>query len=355
MLTSILSFLFVLGFLIFVHELGHFLTAKMVGIRVERFSLGFPPRMIGKKIGDTDYCISWLPLGGYVKMAGMVDESLDAEIKGEPWEFQSKPVWQKTIVIAAGSFMNIVTAIVIYSMIIYFRGIGVPNGSTVGQVLPGRPAEAIGLQQGDQIVSVANTPISTWQGLTEIIHNSPGKTIDIEWRRDGELLKAQVTPELQEEQNIGLIGIAPDIVYESAGIVESISHGAVTSYNLLRLILGQLKMIITGEVAFRDAVGGPLLIAAAANESAKQGWERLIEFTAFISLNLGFFNLLPFPVLDGGHLVFLAIEGIRRKPLSVKTKITVQKIGMAFLLALMVFVIYNDFRRLSTMKDMFNF
>jgi regulator of sigma E protease len=353
MLTSLLSFIFVLGLLIFVHELGHFATAKMVGIRVERFSLGFPPRMFGKKIGDTDYCISWLPLGGYVKMAGMVDESLDAEITGEPWEFQSKPVWQKVIVIAAGSFMNIVTAIVIYSLIIYFNGIGIPNGATVGDVLSEKPAAAIGMQKGDVITAIDNTGVSSWEGLTGIIHKSAGKELTIKWERNGELFEAKVTPELQEDR--GLIGIAPEIIYRDAGLFESFEQGTVTSFNFLRLILGSLGQIITGEQPLRDAVGGPIMIAAVAGEMARRGFGDLLALTAFISLNLGFFNLLPFPVLDGGHLVFLGIEGIRRKPVSVKAKVAVQKVGMAFLLALMVFVIYNDFRRLSTIKDLFNF
>ena len=131
-MTTILAFLFVLGVLIFVHELGHFVTAKMVGIKVERFSLGFPPRMFGKKIGDTDYCISWLPLGGYVKMAGMIDESLDGTITGEPWEFASKPVWQRLIVISAGSIMNIATAVIIFALIAFAGGIpGEPQGALV--------------------------------------------------------------------------------------------------------------------------------------------------------------------------------------------------------------------------------
>ncbi len=352
MLNSILSFIFVLGILIFVHELGHFLTAKMVGIRVERFSLGFPPRMIGKKLGDTDYCISWLPLGGYVKMAGMVDESMDTTITGAPWEFQSKPIWQRIIVISAGSFMNILTAVVIYALVFYFTGV---VNTKVGEVLPGKPAEALGLQTGDLIVSVNQQPVDSWEELTKIIHSHPGQEMVIEWQRDGQTFSGRVVPELQPEENIGLIGIGPAMEYRRVSLGESVGYGVVTSYRTLSLILRSLKLIVTGEVPIKQAIGGPLTIFQMTSESAKRGPTTLFMFMAFISLNLGFLNLLPFPVLDGGHLVFLLIEGVRRKPLSVKTRLVIQQVGMAFLLALMVFVIFNDIRRWGEIKEIFNF
>ncbi len=351
MLTTLLSFAFVLGLLIFVHELGHFATAKLVGIKVERFSLGFPPRAFGFKHGDTDYCISWLPLGGYVKMAGMIDESLDETITGASWEFASKNVWQRILVISAGSLMNFATAILIYAGIVYFTGIGETAGTTVGEVLSGKPAETIGLQPDDVITAVDGQTISTWQELTRIIHNRPEKEIDITWDRDGTSFSARVTPELQEASKIGMIGIAVKVVYREAGAFESLSYGASNSYNFLKLTAKSLKMIITGEESFKNSVGGPIIIAKLAGESAKHGFQSLLAFTAFISLNLGFFNLLPFPVLDGGHLVFLALEGVMRRPVPIKARLVVQKVGMAFLLALMVFILINDISR----WDSFNF
>lgn len=346
MLTAIISFIFVLGLLIFVHELGHFVTAKMVGIRVERFSLGFPPRMIGKKVGETDYCLSWLPLGGYVKMSGMIDESMDASIKGEPWEFQSKPIWQRVIVISAGSFMNILTAVVIYGIVVYINGIGESVGSTVGEVLSGKPAEAIGLQTGDIITSVNQRPVDTWEELTEVIHSHPGVELEIKWLREGEEISSRVTPELQPESKIGLIGIGAKIQYRDVGLLEALGYGFSISYRFLKLIGASLELVISGQESIKDALGGPIIIAKMAGETAKRGLQSLFEFTAFISLNLGLLNIMPFPVLDGGHLVFLGIEGIRRKPLSIKTRLWVQKIGMALLLALMVFIIINDIRRI---------
>ncbi len=349
MLTTLLSFIFVLGLLIFVHELGHFITAKLVGIRVERFSLGFPPRMVGKQIGDTDYCLSWLPLGGYVKMAGMVDESLDAEITGAPWEYQSKPVWQRVIVISAGSVMNILTAIIIFALITYSVGVpDKPDGAIISEVISGKPAELVGMLPEDIIISINEQPIKTSEELIEIVNANPNIELPIEWKRQGQSYSARITPELQPEGNIGQIGIRVGtyMLYKEAGIFEALQNGALHSYNIIKLVMYSLKLIIIGEESFKDAIGGPIIIAKMAGETAKMGIQSLMAFTAFISLNLGFFNMLPFPVLDGGHLVFLLIEGIRRKPLSVKTKVAVQKVGMAFLLALMVFVIYNDIRRI---------
>jgi len=322
----------------------------MVGIKVERFSLGFPPRAFGFKYGDTDYCVSWLPLGGYVKMAGMIDESMDDKITGAPWEFASKPVWQRIIVISAGSFMNIVTAVLIYAGIVYYSGFPETAGTQVGQVLEGKPAEAIGLQEGDVITAVAGEEVDTWQELTAVIHSHPDEEVSISWQRNGETLSSRVTPELNEQNNIGLIGIAPHIEYRPADLGESIGYGASNSWNLLKLTAGALKQIIVGEESFKDAVGGPIVIAKLAGQSAQHGFQTLLTFTAFISLNLGFFNMLPFPVLDGGHLVLLLLEGVMRKPLPVRTRLFIQKVGMAFLLALMVFILINDIARLDELN-----
>ncbi len=348
-MTTILAFAFVLGVLIFVHELGHFATAKMVGIKVERFSLGFPPRMIGKKIGDTDYCISWLPLGGYVKMAGMIDESLEGEIKGEPWEFASKPVWQRLIVISAGSIMNLLTAVVILALIAFAMGVpGEPQGALVSEVLESKPAETIGLKTGDVIVSINDQLVKTSGDLIKIVNANPGVELPIEWKRENESLASRVTPELEEEKNVGQIGVrvGNHVVYEEAGFVDSFQAGFSNTYNFTKIILYSLKVIFTGEQSFKDAVGGPIAIAKMAGESAKLGFESLLFFTAILSINLGIINLFPFPVLDGGHLVLLLIEGIRRKPLAIKTTLVIQKVGMAFLLALMIFIIFNDITKL---------
>jgi len=345
--TTVLSFAFVLGVLILVHELGHFIAAKLMGIRVERFSIGFPPRAFGKKIGDTDYCISWLPLGGYVKLAGMIDETLDRDtIHGEPWEFQSKPIWKRTVVILAGSFMNFLLAMALFSAITYFAGIAEVEGPIVGGVAQGSPAEQIGLKPGDRITKVDNTEIQRWDQLTAIIHHRPGQGLTLQWKREGREFVARVTPTLDRVRNIGLIGIEPKVHFRRASIFESVQSGVSYSIYVTKLVVVSLKMIITGQESIKSALAGPVFIAKMAGESARSGFGNLIAFMAFLSLNLGLLNILPVPVLDGGHLVFLGIEAVRRKPLSVKTRLVVQQVGMALLVALMVFIIINDVRRI---------
>ncbi len=424
MLEAIFRLIISLGILVFVHEFGHFILAKFVGIRVERFSLGFPPRMIGKKIGDTDYCISWIPLGGYVKMSGMIDESLDSSsIKGEPWEFMSKPIYQRFLVIFAGPAMNLLLAVLLFSGIAYIMGLNEPVGTVVGKpssqriveqtglqtgdmiltvnnqpvktwsdfedvasqakqldiqfergnerlsttfssslvdsfqrTLPpvvgdlndGFPAEEAGMQVGDRIVSIDGKEVKTWNGLTEIIHAQPEKPLQIKWERNGEYFTAEITPKLQKQQGqeIGLIGISYPMQEFRLNPFQSLVHGAEYSWMITRLTYQYVKLVIQGEHSFKDAFGGPIMIAKLAKDSAQQGESNFIAFIAFLSLNLGILNLLPIPVLDGGHLIFLAIEGIIRKPIPNKTKLIIQQVGMVLLIALMVFVIINDIGRL---------
>lgn len=421
-MITILAFIFVLGVLVFIHEFGHFIMAKIVGIRVERFSLGFPPRMFGKKVGDTDYCISWVPIGGYVKLSGMIDESMEKNsIKGEPWEFMSKPVYQRFLVIFAGPLMNILLALFIFSMSTYISGINEPMGAIVGNIEQGSVVQQAGFQKGDQIISVNNKPVETWNQVSEIIegkdqvdvtwqrhdqtfskvvaieifediehtlspvvgdvikdypaakaglqtgdrilriNNQPITTwnditdkiykladqeVSIQWERNGEMLSATVTPVKEPTDGTGRIGMSYQTISRDVGLAYSFYMGTRYSVNLTRLVYRSLKSVITGQESFKNAFGGPIVIAKMAGESARSGAGTLFIFMAFLSLNLGFLNLLPIPVLDGGHLVFILIEAIIRKPVPDKTKIVVQQIGMALLLAFMVFVIINDIRRI---------
>jgi regulator of sigma E protease len=346
MATTILSFIFVLGLLIFVHELGHFLVAKLVGIRVERFSLGYPPRMIGKKIGDTDYCISWLPLGGYVKMAGMIDESLDDKIEGQPWEFQSKPVWQRALVIAAGPIMNVVLAIVLFAGVTYHLGMQEAVGPVIGEVVKNMPADSLGLQNGDTILSINGTAVDSWEAVTNEIHRHPGQKIAIEWQRNNETMRGEVTPVRDQAQGIGLVGIAPLTRSRAVGPGEALTHGLDYTVFLTRMFVTSIGRLLTGQESIKSSLAGPVAIAVMAGDSARSGLDTLFRFTALISLNLAILNLLPIPVLDGGHLLFLFLEVILRRPVSVRMRIIVQQVGMALLMALMVFIIFNDIRRL---------
>jgi regulator of sigma E protease len=424
-MEAIIRLIIGLGILIFIHELGHFILAKLVGIRVERFSLGFPPRIFGKKIGDTDYCISWIPLGGYVKMSGMIDESMEADsIKGEPWEFMSKPIYQRFLVIFAGPAMNILLAVFVFGAIAYFIGLKEPLGVMVGgiksqnvlnvtKLQPGDlivainnqatttlgdfeeqikaptkemaftverdgqnitthfpaslidsieislppvigsfqedlPAKESGLQIGDRIVAINGIPVKTWNELTEIIHGSPGQSLHIKWMRNGILDSTQLVAGKKDLQGkeIGLIGIGYPVLEKEINLVQAVGYGFSYSWHITRLIGQSIKMIASGEQKIKEAFAGPIMIAKLAKDSAREGESNFIAFIAFLSLNLGLLNLLPIPVLDGGHIVFLGIEAIIRRPISTKVKLVVQQIGMVLIITLMLFIIYNDIRRL---------
>ena len=347
---QILRFIFVLGVLIFVHELGHFLLAKLVGIRVERFSLGYPPRMFGKQIGETDYCISWIPLGGYVKLSGMIDESLEQEsIKGEPWEFTSKPIWQRFLVILAGPVMNVFLTFAIITAFVLLTGIqqGVADKSTIGGVVEERPAAMAGLMAGDEILEIDGAAISSWEDIVKNVENAPaGKALSVKWNRNGEMMMSTVTPYYDSTQQKSFIGISAAYETVDLNFFQSVGYGFKTTYRLTAMIFSALGQLVTGKIELRNSLAGPVSIYKMVQESATVGIGGLISFIAMLSLNLGIFNLLPIPVLDGGHLVYLTIEAIIRRPISTKTKMIVQQIGMALLLILIVLVTYNDIARL---------
>jgi len=354
-MITILATIVVLGILVFLHETGHFAAAKIFGMRVERFSMGYPPRLFGKKIGDTDYCVSAIPFGGYVKISGMVDESFDKEQlskEPEPWEYRSRPWIQKFTVILAGPVMNILFALIIFIGSVFVYGIAVQKqGTGIGQVMENMPAAKAGMTAGDKIISINGTPVETWQDLTEIIHKSAGMSITVKWAGNDTVREAVIIPEMKKIQKpdgsfeeAGLIGITPEFVMKKVSFFKSVETGTVSLIRITKMIGVSLIKLITGQESIKS-LGGPVIIAKMAGESARSGIGALIGFMAFLSLNLGLLNLLPIPVLDGGHLLFLSIEGIIRREIPIKVKFIIQQVGMALLLALMVFVIYNDILR----------
>jgi regulator of sigma E protease len=352
MLLTLASFIFVLGILIFIHELGHFLVAKKVGVRVDKFSLGFPPNILAKKVGETTYCIGVIPLGGYVKMAG---EHPDEESTGAPDEFMSKSVAQRTAVIFAGPFMNYVLSIVLLIGILYFGGRPLFDKERilVGQVAKESPAAQAGLTEDDQIIAVDAEPMSNFDTLRARINTKIEQPLELTWIHEGDTLTATMitmattTPtEDGRVDTVGVIGFAQKVIgYEKLDLFESTKRGFVTAHVIVWETVKFIKKYVTGEVSLK-MVGGPLFIAQQSGKEARKGATSLFFFMALLSVNLAVLNVLPIPVLDGGHLIFLAIEKVRGTPLTMKVRLTAQQIGFVLLLGLIVLVTYNDILRL---------
>jgi regulator of sigma E protease len=351
MLITALSFIFVLGVLVFIHELGHFLVAKKVGIKVEKFSLGFPPNIFSKKYGETTYCIGIIPLGGYVKMLG---ENPDDELTGDPREFMAKSVGQRVAVIFAGPFMNYVLAILLMVGIFYFGGQPLfdPDRIIVGEVVEGDPAFQAGLQSDDVIVAIDGEAVNNFDSLRTRINAKVIEPINLAWIHEGDTVTAIMTTKAGQVPNIdggvdsiGLIGFSEKVIgYQQFGFFESVGQGFVKTHLIVYTTVVFIKMLVSGEVSSK-LIGGPIFIAQQSGREAQKGASSLFFFMALLSVNLAVLNILPIPILDGGHLVFLAVEKIKGSPLSMRARGVAQQVGMVFLLSLIVFVTYNDILR----------
>jgi regulator of sigma E protease len=432
-MTTVLAFVFVLGVLIFVHELGHFLAAKRVGIRVLKFQLGFNPTIVSFRRGDTEYGIGALPLGGYVKMAG---ESAEEERTGRSDEFLSKSKWQRFQVLVMGPVMNIVLALVL-TAIVLFRGAEVPayedQPVVVGSVTQGSPAAKADIRPGDRIIGVGGRGVKTWDQFLIAVGSRPNRETSIELVRNDTTLTRTLTPVVQADQSrfdIGEIGVLPDVhphvpslvpddpadkaglkpndvivaidgqpitfsfqlreaiakrpnqrlrvsilrngvpqtidvmsgrhgdigwigvtILDASktfkpGAVEAVRLSVVKNVEWTRLILQTLWGLITRETSAKQLMG-PVAIAQLSGESAHLGWIALFSLMASLSLNLGLLNLMPIPVLDGGHIFIMALEGVARRDFSIRVKEKMLLAGFVVLMMLMVTVIYNDLTRIS--------
>jgi len=352
-LTTIISTVIVLGILVFVHELGHFLLAKKLGVGVLTFSLGFGPKIIGKKIGETQYQIAAVPLGGFVKLIG---ENPEEEVKEEllSRSFSNQPVWKRALIIGAGPFFNFFLAIVLFSTINLF---GIPYSlPKVGEVNPGLPAEAAGLKKGDLILSIDGKEVKKWEDLSRIIRNSQGKELTLQVKRDDETLDVKVTPKSSsvknlfgEEVSTYVIGIthSGEFLVEKVNPLVAIGKGFIQTYQGIELtVVGIIKLI--QRVIPAKTIGGPILIAQMAGEQARRGVLSLVLFMAILSINLGVINLFPIPILDGGHFIFLALEAVLKRPISIKKMEIAQQIGLGLIILLMLFAFYNDLIRIIT-------
>jgi len=404
-MTTILALIFVLGVLVFVHELGHFLAARSVGIRVERFSIGFPPRLltfiptekgwvfklfyrriedgklewgpvlektlkkIPRKATETEFNVALIPLGGYVKLAGTIDESLDDEITGAPDELTSKNRLQQAWVMSAGVIMNLILAVLVYAGVSWNQGaivpindepvVGVvadtllrinPESATPMKILG--PAFKAGIRSGDRIVTIDSKEINSWNQMTSLIHSRPGDSLSITWSREGFQYTDSVVPIVAGKDvcdcrviDLGMIGIAPITEHQENDVFSALAYGFSITQGNVDKIYNSVCALVSGNAPFSD-LGGPILIAQLAGKSARAGFLSLILFTAFISVNLAFVNILPIPGLDGGHLLIILLESITRREFSVKVRIRIQQVGMAILMLLIVSVLYNDISRL---------
>jgi regulator of sigma E protease len=442
---TILSLIIVLGVLIFVHELGHFVVAKAVGIQVLRFSLGFGRPLIAWTRGETEYWISWIPLGGYVKMAGLEDEGAVGELEGgkaavavDPERaFDKKPLWARMAVILAGVTMNVLFAFVVYVFLV--AGIGVPAWATtqvdtvrvamlppgtealatlrrgdqivkvdgdtmatwdeilsrfveaegearievagrsepltvripadtvarlrlaralepllparIGFVYPGEPAARAGLRQGDVVVRANGDTVRSWYDVLRALWYSPGKPVELAVLRDDSVINITVTPRSETDPDtmslrprpFGFIGAEgnPPQIKQRLPLTTAFRVAGVQTGRQIGLTVGAVKRMVTGQGKLRE-LGGPIMIAQISGQAVRLGLARFLEIMAMVSVGLAVLNLLPIPVLDGGHAVFLIAEGIRRKPLSPQLRLRLTQVGMLLVLAIMILAISND-------------
>ena len=352
MSTDIFAFVLVLGVLVFFHELGHFLMARLFGVGVEKFSLGFGPRLFGRKVGITDYRVSAVPLGGYVKMVG---EEPDADIDPAdiPISFTHKHVFKKILIVGAGPFFNLVLAIMIFFVIFLISGIFILK-PTAGTVEKGSPAEIAGLVKGDLIESIDGKGISDWEEMAGIISGSNGKKLSVSVRRNGSVIKFDVLPELKTAKNIFgedvkryAIGIASagDFYSKKLNPFQALFESVRQTYKITNLTIVSIAKLIQGTVSAKT-LGGPLMIAEMAGQQAREGVANLLFFIALLSINLAVLNFLPIPVLDGGHLLFFFIEAAIGRPVNTKIREIAQQVGIFILIVLMIFVFYNDITRI---------
>lgn len=384
----ILAFIILIGVIVFVHELGHYMAARSVGVGVERFSIGMPPNFVdftktkkglivdiyffavkNRKVkwikvystifssfrnpSETIFTIGLLPLGGYVKMKGILDESMDSEFKGEDDELESKNALQKIWVMSAGVIFNLILTFFVFTLIGNLQGdTKLENtNTTIDFIVPDQPADKAGLQAGDAFVAIAGTSVNSWNEAVSQIEKYPNETILISLDRQGEVYNKEVTlgsrPDLTSGRvdiQVGALGISKTQIPVELSFSESFVYGINETKWAMTLMTSSLKMIFQGNVS-RDEVGSVIMIGDMAGQAAQAGLVPFLFLMALISVNLAYINILPIPGLDGGHIALILVESLLGRKLSVKTRIRIQSVGMFILLSLMVFLLLNDIIR----------
>lgn len=357
-MLPLITFAAVLTVLILIHELGHFIFAKRAGVRVEVFSLGFGKKLFGIKRKGTEYRISGIPFGGYVKMAG--EMPYEGARKGAPDEFMSRPVSARAAILAAGPGFNYLLGILLF-MFIFMTG-NPQVTSLVGGVMDGYPAKEAGIIEGDRIVELNGKEVFYWEEVLSVVHKATQGSVAVKIKRQEREFTYALTPNVKEFKNvfgqkvrIGLLGITPsgEIKYVRYPVHKAAYMALDKTLSLTWMTCLSLWRMMTGAMSFKDSVAGPIGIFVVTSKAAYAGFVYVAGLVAVLSISLAIFNLLPIPVLDGGHLFFLIVEKIRGKVVSEKIYERLTHIGMAFLVTLMAFVIYNDAARAGWIEKIF--
>ncbi len=338
-MLTILAAIFVFGVLVTVHEFGHFITAKMTGMRVDEFAIGFGPKIYQQKDGETLYSLRAIPLGGYNKIAGM-----DPDDPVEPNAFNSKPIPARMLVILAGALMNFILPIILFSSIFMVEGrMQLVNEPVLGTVVDEMAAARAGLKAGDRIVTIDGKNVETWTDVVLNLRKAGTEEVTLTAERNGVLQTYKMTPMFDKDAGRPLIGVSPKFSKESLGFFGSIKEGFIYTKNIGLSMVSGLYRIVSGNAP--ADVAGPIGVAQMAGQVAEKGLLPLMNFVAFLSINLGVINLLPLPALDGGHFVLLLLEALRGKPLGGKAMTNIQMVGVALILALTVFSTFKDITR----------
>ena len=318
--------------LIFVHEFGHFVTAKMCGIKVNEFAIGMGPVIINKQKGETLYSLRLLPIGGFCAMEGEDEDSEDERA------FNNQPAWQRAIVLAAGSIMNLLTAVILMIIIAFYMG---QATTTIDVVQQDSPAYEAGIMAGDEVIAIDGKAIDEWTDLQTIVGENEGEAVTFTVLRDGTETNITVTPEYDKEAGRSLVGVTPTMARNP---VKAVGSGISSTWDMTVMMYDLLGQLFTGDVSAKE-LSGPVGIVYVVNDSAKMGFIYVVYLAALLSLNLAVINLLPFPALDGGRLLFLVIRKITGKRVTDEMEGKIHFIGIVLLLALMLYVTWNDIVR----------